>query len=106
MNRHITCMILAAALCGCAGEQWVKQGATPEQTDKDTVDCERQATNEASLRAGGLYGPSYNAPYYRGRGTTRSDMAWDSYGDRQLDEARLADLCMRTKGYDLAPVSK
>jgi len=105
MKRRLACLILAAALCGCVGQQWVRQGATPEQADKDTVDCERQATNEASLRAGGLYGPSYNGPYYRGRSTTRSDIAWDPY-DRQLDEARLADLCMRAKGYELAPVSR
>src|SRR4051812_46076484 len=103
MSRHLASMILGLALCGCAGQQWVRQDATPQQADKDTVDCQRWATNEASLRAGSLYGPSYNGPYYRGRGTTRSDMTLDPYGDGQLEEARLADLCMRAKGYELAP---
>jgi hypothetical protein len=106
MSRYLASIVLALVFYGCAGQQWVRQDATPAQVDKDTVDCERQATNEASLQPGGLYGPSYNGPYYRGRGTTRSDIAWDPSADRQLDEARLTDLCMRAKGYVLAPVNK
>lgn len=106
MSRYFASIVLASVFYGCAGQQWVRQDATPAQVDKDTVDCERQATDEASRRAGGLYGPSYNAPYYRGRGTTRSDIAWDPSADRQLDEGRFVDVCMRAKGYELAPVSR
>ena len=103
MNRRLGCMILAVALCGCAGQQWVRQGATPEQADKDIVDCQRWATNEATARAGGFYGPSYYGPYYSHRAITRPDTGFDPYGYRQLDEARLGDSCMRAKGYQRAP---
>lgn len=103
MKRGLACMSLAAALCSCAGPQWVRQDATPQQADKDTVECQRWAANEASLRPGGFYGPSYYGPYYSRRAITRADTGWDPYGYRQLNEARLGDFCMRAKGYQRAP---
>jgi len=103
MSIRLSSMALALALWGCAGPQWVRQDASAEQADKDTVDCQRQAANEASLRAGGFYGPSYYGPYYSRRSITRPDTGWDPYGYRHLDEARLTDLCMRAKGYQRAP---
>jgi hypothetical protein len=103
MTRYVASLILALVLYGCAGQQWVRQDATPAQADKDTVDCQRWAANEASVRAGGFYGPSYYGPYYSRRAVTRPDTGFDPYGYRQLDEARLGDFCMRAKGYQRAP---
>ena len=103
MSRQLAFIALAVALCGCAGPQWARQDASAEQADKDTVECQRKAANEASLRAGGFYGPSYYGPFYSRRAISRADPGWDPYGNRQLDEARLTDLCMRAKGYQRAP---
>jgi hypothetical protein len=102
MSRHVIFTVLVLALAGCAGQQWARQDATPQQADKDTVDCQRWATNEASLRSGGFYGPSYYGPYYARRAITRPDTGWDPYGYRHLDEAQLTDSCMRAKGYQRA----
>ena len=87
MSSRLACVALALALWGCAGPQWVRQDTSAEQADKDTMDCNRWAANEASLRAGGFYGP-YN------------------YGYRQVDEARLGDFCMRVRGYQRAASGK
>ncbi|HET7363174.1 MAG TPA: hypothetical protein VFJ70_06310 [Burkholderiales bacterium] len=92
MSSRLACVALALALCGCAGPQWVRQDTSAEQADKDTMDCNRWAANEASLRAGGFYGPYYGP--YRG---------WGPYGYRQVDEAQLGDFCMRARGYQRAP---
>ena len=105
MSYRLAFITLVLALCGCAGPQWVKPDASSELADKETVDCQRWAANEASLRAGGFYGPSYYGPYgpFARRAITRPDTGWDPYGYRQLDEARLTDFCMRSKGYQRAP---
>ncbi len=103
MSRRFASFALALALCACAGPQWVRPDASAEQADKDTVDCQRYAANEATVRAQGFYGPSYYGPFYSRRAITRPDPGWDPYGNRQLDEARLTDLCMRSKGYQRAP---
>ena len=102
MSYRLAFMALALALCSCASPPWVRQDASAEQTDKENVDCQRKAANEASLRAGGFYGPSYYGPYYSRRAITRSDTGFDPYGYRHLDEAQLTDLCMRAKGYQRA----
>jgi len=103
MSRYLPSILLALALCGCAGQPWQRQGASAEQTDKDIVDCQRQAANEASLRAGGFYGPSYYGPYYSRRAISRPDTGLDPFGYRHLDEAQLTDFCMHAKGYQRAP---
>jgi hypothetical protein len=103
MSRRIIFTALALALAGCASPPWVREGASAEQADRDTVECQRWATNEASLRAGGFYGPAYYGPYYGRRAITRPDTGWDPFGYRHLDEAQLTDWCMRANGYRRAP---
>jgi len=106
MSARLACVALALALGACAGQQWVREGTSTEQADKDTMDCNRWAANEASLRAGGFYGPTYYGPYYPYRTITRADRGWDPYGYRQVDEAQLGDFCMRAKGYQRAASEK
>ena len=105
MRRFV--FFLALFLAACTSTRWVRQDASAGQTDQDDIDCQRKAAREASLRAGGFYGPSYYGPYrygpYGRRAVSRPDPAFDSYGYRTVDEARLTDLCMRAKGYQRAP---
>ena len=85
--------------------EWVKPDATPEQLQADANQCQRDAWYEARSRHwyyrpfaptafqdaagrplfGGPYGPS------------------DPFGDPYLEEGRLAQFCMRSKGYQLVP---
>jgi hypothetical protein len=101
--RFLLVLLLAALAGACSTPRWVKQDASAEQADRDDIDCQRQAAREASLRAGGFYGPAYYGPYrlpYSRGAVSRPDGAFDTYGYRTLDEARLTDLCMRVKGYE------
>jgi hypothetical protein len=95
------CFFAFAALTACATQDWVKPDTPQEQADRDNVDCQRQASREATLRAGGYYGPEAYGPYAPAvrRQISRPDPVWDPYGFRQRDEAQLTDLCMRAKGY-------
>jgi hypothetical protein len=95
-------LLLVAALLGACSipPRWARVDASPEQADRDEVDCQRQAAREVSTLAGGFYGPYY-APYGYGpynRGISRPDPSQPS-ASRALEEARLTDLCMRARGY-------
>jgi hypothetical protein len=110
MRFHAPIVLAAAALVlvsACTPMQWVKPDITPEQLQEDSIYCQQEAWREARTRSwyyrpfapvlirdasghaflGGPYGP-YNGPF----------------GDPYLEEARLAQFCMRSKGYDLQPV--
>lgn len=73
----------------CTPMQWVKPDASPEQVAQDAAQCQDAAWREARLRswpyygAGRRFGGGFNAPFY--------------------EEGRLAEFCMRVKGYELVP---
>ena len=102
MSSRLACVTLALALSACATQSWVREGTSAAQADKDTMDCNRWAANEASLRAGGFYGPTYYGPYYSPGVITRPDTGRDPRGYRHVDEAQLGDFCMRARGYQRA----
>ncbi len=102
--------IAAAAIAlvsACTPMQWVKPDITAEQLQEDSVHCQQEAWREASLRAW----------YYRPFGSVfardavgRRFFGWpyepygDPFGDPYLEENRLAQFCMRSKGYALQPI--
>ncbi|HEX7250677.1 MAG TPA: hypothetical protein VF262_09880 [Burkholderiales bacterium] len=100
---------LALLLAGCTPMEWVRPDATPEQVDADAVQCQRDAWYEANSRywyyrplapmvfRDALGRPVFARPY---------GYASDPFGDPLLEEARLAQFCMRNKGYELAPVER
>jgi hypothetical protein len=102
MSHRLAFMALALALGACAAPPWVRPDTSAEQADKDNVECQRYAMNEATVRAQGFYGPSYYGPFYSRRAITRPDTGVDPFGYRHLDEAGLTDFCMRSKGYQRA----
>ncbi|HUQ76419.1 MAG TPA: hypothetical protein VM183_16980 [Burkholderiales bacterium] len=100
----IALVLLAAA---CTPMQWARPDADASQLDADTRDCQVQAWNEARWRSyqyAGMYGPFL----YRDS-LGRPFAAWpqgpfgDPFGERFMEESRLANFCMRTKGYELQP---
>ena len=103
MNRHrIVFPLLALLLCACAANEWVRHDVTAEQADRDQIECQRWASREASVRADGFYGPGYG-PYGPFASRRFGPGATDRSAYHMLDEARLADFCMRAKGYQRAP---
>jgi hypothetical protein len=97
--------IAALIVAGCAPMNWVRPDATPEQLAADTQQCEQEAWREANYYYAGAtpFGPwLYRGdPFFHTAGPF-----FNPYYDRTMEEQRLANFCMRAKGYDLAPVSK
>jgi hypothetical protein len=108
--RLVTGLLIAAtslATAACAPMQWVKADATPQQASTDAAACQQAAWREAQLRSW-HYQPiaplafrhRFGYPYF----------AWpygpfsDPFGNHFMEESRLAQFCMRNKGYELVPV--
>lgn len=98
-------------LAGCTPMQWVREGAVPatEVLEQDSASCRQQAWREAQFRSW-AYRPI--TPYVSRDAFGRRFVAWPSslypypFGDPFFEEVRLADFCMRAKGYELVPVEK
>jgi hypothetical protein len=107
--RPVLFALAALALGGCTPLQWVRDGAVPatEVVEKDSADCRQAAWREAQYRYWG-YGPSFGPIYGRdpfGRRLVTSPYGWGyPFFDPFFEESRLADFCMRSKGYQLVPV--
>jgi hypothetical protein len=91
-------VLLAAA---CTPVQWVRADADAAQADADSKDCQMRAWQEVRW-----YSYSYLAyPYYRYPYGPFSGRFGDPFGDRFMEESRLASFCMRSKGYELEPTN-
>ncbi|HYY62548.1 MAG TPA: hypothetical protein VE756_14285 [Burkholderiales bacterium] len=97
--------LLAAA---CAPMEWTRSDVTPEELAADTQQCGQAAWREANYYSMGyrpfgpwLYRDAFGRPFFHPVGPF-----YDPFYDRTLEEQRLADFCMRAKGYELAPVTK
>ena len=109
LARALAAATAALALAGCANTQWVRPDTAPQQAEQDAIDCNQAAWREARSWAWS-YGSYGTMPFFDAMG--RSAFAWPSgpfygpFGDPYLEEGRLAQFCMRKKGYDLQEVPK
>ncbi|HET7363175.1 MAG TPA: hypothetical protein VFJ70_06315 [Burkholderiales bacterium] len=88
--------------------EWVRPDATPQQRAMDQQHCEQAAWQEANYYYLG-YGPFGPWMYRDAAGRFFYHPVgpfYDPFYDRTLEEQRLANFCMRAKGYELAPVSR
>jgi hypothetical protein len=98
-------LLLLAALAGCASAGWQKKDASAEQTRTDQKACEDAAFREANAKplpyptmgpmilqdsSGKRFNADRGAPFA------------DPEGTRYTREMRLADECMRKRGYERA----
>ena len=109
MKRYSLALVLLAA--GCTPMQWVRPDSPPpQQIDADIQHCQAEAWSEAAWR----YPPSsrgYGAwPYRDPLGRRFIGYPYgafgDPFGDRDMEEQRLLNFCMRAKGYELVPAPK
>ena len=109
MHRLLLCLLF---LAGCTPMQWTRDGAVPptEALEQDSASCRQQAWREAQFRYW-AYQPL--TPYVTRDAFGRRFVAWPygpfayaPFGDPFFEETRLADFCMRAKGYELVPVEK
>ena len=108
MGRHwiATVALLVAA---CTPMQWVRPDVTPEQAVADEALCRQAAWREANLVGVeyGLFDPWMNRDVFgRPLFYPPAGPFFDPLLNRDWDEARLSDFCMRSKGYELAPAPR
>ena len=96
-------------LGACTPMQWVRDEATtPAQLDADAAYCQEEAWREARFRAWAwtplpvLARDAFGRPFI----TRPYSPFADPFGDPFFEEGRLAQFCMRAKGYRLEPVDK
>ena len=106
--RHLLALAAAMSLAACASppRQWEKEGATPQITGADLVECRRAARHEAFNEASyfGFGGFSRFGPYYGYRHGPFFGAGPYFWGGPDLPfyrEDRLTAFCMRNKGYEL-----
>ena len=85
--------------------EWAKPDATPEQLAVDTQQCEQEAWRQVNYTYAGY--TAFGPWLFRGDPLNHPvGPFFDPYYDRTMEQQRLANFCMRAKGYDLAPVTK
>ena len=104
MRPALLAFLLAVA--GCTPMEWVRQDAGPEALRQDLSQCRQDAWREAQWRSF-LYRP-FGATTMVDRFGRRFVVPYspfgDPFGDSLIEESRLADFCMRAKGYALVPI--
>jgi hypothetical protein len=107
--RLAACFVALAA-AGCTPMQWQKTDATPVQYQADEQECRQSAWREASVRS--WHYQAMVGPVFARDAAGRGFFVWpsgpmvDPYGHQLLEENRLAQFCMESKGYQLVPVPK
>jgi hypothetical protein len=107
--RRIAVLAIAFA-AGCTPMQWQKQDMTAEQFRADDRECRQHAVREASFRA--WHYQTMTAPVFARSSGGGGAFIWpstamvDPYGHQLMEENRLAQFCMESKGYALVPVPK
>ncbi|MBS0547818.1 MAG: hypothetical protein JSR24_08720 [Proteobacteria bacterium] len=90
-------MLLGVAACGLPQTRWEKPGVDEKATAADLVACRHAASQEAFA----TYPFPYGSPFFGYR-------RFGSFGyyeeNRFYAESRLANFCMRNKGYELVTV--
>lgn len=100
-------VLVAAGGAACTPMQWVKADATEADIRADAAACQQAAWREAWMHSW-YYRPI--SPYIMRDATGRPFYVWphasfyDPFGDRLMEESRLAQFCMQSKGYRLVPV--
>lgn len=108
--KAIATSLLALVAAACTPLEWVRADADPAQLQADSEQCGDAAWREASWRSMS-YRSSFGPWFYRDRFGRPLLVApfgpfSDPFTDRYMEERRLADFCMRAKGYELEPVAK
>jgi hypothetical protein len=103
--RPIAILVLswAAVVSGCTPMQWVKQDASAEQFRADQQDCQQKAWREAQnrtwmYRMEPVVGPGF--------AVWPSAAFADPSAHQFVEESRLAQFCMESKGYKLEAAPK
>ena len=89
---HHVALVLALALCGCAGVHWHKSGGDGAALARDLAACRKQAQDRFG-GVGGLGLPAATDPRFGPSGPSQADL--------RMQESQSVGTCMRGKGYAL-----
>lgn len=108
--RRATIVLFTLLLVGaCTPMQWVKRDAAAEDFQSALNDCRQEAWRESRTRLAFQY-PVAPAVFQDSAG--RHFLVYphgpfaDPYGNRFMEEDRLAHFCMRAKGWSLEAAPK
>ncbi len=108
LPRLASAMTVALLAAACTPMQWVKEDATPKQLSDDSIECRQAAWREARSYDWNYYPPFGPAPFRDvfGQHVFAPGAFTMPFGDPYIEESRLAQFCMRNKGYRLEPLKK
>ena len=101
MTRKLVLLAIAVLLSACGPPLvWVRPNTSTEQIQQDLAQCDNAALRETRFGYWpSWYGPS---PYWPNHDYLFWRQQYEM--DRQLDEQRLRDFCMRSRGYHLEAI--
>jgi hypothetical protein len=103
-------LVLAFLLAGCTPMQWQRADVSPEQMQADEQQCRQAAWREATYRT--WHYQTMMGPVFARDALGHGMFVWpngpmvDPYGYQLMEENRLAQFCMESKGYKLVPAPK
>jgi hypothetical protein len=107
--RIAATLLIALLASGCTSMEWVKADAAPQQLRADLTECQDMAWREARGRILYLY-PMAPAVVHDSLGRRMLIYPYgpfaDPFGQQFMEEARLTDFCMHSKGWKLQEVPK
>jgi hypothetical protein len=102
MPRALIAFTLLLSGCVVTPMEWVKPGMAPSEAGLERQQCQFSASREAfRYRSLGSSFSYYRYDPYSGRRLAYPSMMFGR--DDPFIESRLADFCMRSKGYNLVP---
>ncbi len=103
MGRILSSALLLS-VAACAPMQWVKAGGDAALLEKDLAECGREAWLEAYSR-NVFTGPAAPAVIRDAQGRLATINPYGPLSDPFFLESRLAERCMRMRGWRLEPVT-
>lgn len=97
MNKRLALFAMPLLLAGCASVAWVRPDTPPAQAQADQAQCQDLAWRDAQYAA-------WRQPWMPGWG---SEGPWGPWRlDPFYEQSRLADFCMRARGYQLVEIPR
>jgi hypothetical protein len=97
---------MIVALAACAPQQWSRQDASTAQAAKDSEECQDMAYRKMQAKPYPYLAVDpliVQDSFARAQNRYPPGVFVDPYGDRFIEEGRLASECMRSRGYALTP---
>jgi len=103
---RIALLLPILALAACAPQQWTRHDASAAQAAKDAEECQEMAYRKMQAKPHPYLAVDpliVQDSFARAQNRYPPGVFVDPYGDRFIEEGRLAADCMRSRGYALTP---